>query len=136
MAKRWLSSQWLELTGCYIVDLQPLGSIEHAAKYLAKYLTKDPQVPAGHRRWRRTAGFFNTAAEPPIFKTPIKGSWKIQPGSARSQALLWFNEQYAIVFKPDGMVEARAAPEIWLHQVAAGFRDKLLHDMSGWEFGT
>jgi len=135
VAKRWLSRQWLELTGCYIVDLQPVGSIEHAAKYLAKYLTKDPQVPAGHRRWRRSAHFFQTALEPPIFKLPVKGTWKIQPGSARSQALLWFNEQLAVFQKDGGFWEARAAPEIWLAQVAAGTRDKLLLSMSGWEFG-
>jgi hypothetical protein len=136
VAKRWLSRQWLELTGCYIVDLQPLGSIAHAASYLAKYLTKDPQVPAGFRRWRRTAGFFNTATEPPIFKLAVKGPWKIQPGSARSQALIWFNNQLAIFFKPDGLVEARAAPEIWLHQVKTGTREQLLRQMSGWEMAT
>jgi hypothetical protein len=135
VAKRWLSRQWLELTGCYIVDLQPIGSIEHAARYLAKYLAKDPQVPAGHRRWRRSAGFFNTKEEPPIFKMPVKGGWKIQPGSVRSQLLIWFNDGLAVFPKPNGMAEARAAPEIWLHQVAAGTREKLLRSMSGWEFG-
>lgn len=135
VAKRWLSHQWLELTGCYIVDIQPLGSLEHAASYLAKYLTKDPQVPAGFRRWRRTAGFFKASEEPPIFKMPVKGPWKIQPGSARSQALIWFNDQLAIFEKPQGFWEARAAPEIWLHQVATGVRDKLLQSMTGWEFG-
>ena len=131
VAKRWLSRQWLELTGCYIVDLQPLGSVEHAASYLAKYLTKDPQVPAGFRRWRRTAGFFQTAKEPPPFKLPTAGAWKIMPGSVRSQALIWFNEGLAINWERDGMLRARADPDIWLHQVAAGTREKLLLAMTG-----
>lgn len=134
--KRWLSRQWLELTGCYIVDLQPLGSIAHAAGYLTKYLTKDPQVPAGFRRWRRTAGFFNTAAEPPPFRLPTTGQWKIQPGSVRSQALIWFNDGLAINFERDGMLKARRAPDIWLHQVRDGTREKLLRAMTGPEMAT
>lgn len=136
VAKRWLSRQWLELTGCYIVDIQPVRSLTHAASYLAKYLTKDPQVPAGFRRWRRTAGFFNTAKEPPPNKLATRDGWKIMPGSVRSQALIWFNDGLAIFPKPDGMVEARDAPEIWLHQVREGVRDKLLLSMSGWEMAA
>ena len=89
----------------------------------------------GKTRWRRSAGFFQTAKEPPIFRLPTVGKWKIQPGSVRSQALLWFNEGLAIFKKPTGMYEARAAPEIWLHQVALGTREALLREMTGWEFG-
>lgn len=136
VAKRWLSANWRELTGSYIIDLQPISSPEHAAHYLTKYLTKDPQVPAGFRRWRRSKGFFQTHLEPPIFKLPTKAKWQRQPNSTRLQALLWFNDGYALVQKPDGVVEARAAPDIWLHQVAAGLRDKLLRSMSGVEMAS
>lgn len=136
VAKRWLSQTWRELTGSYIVDLQPISSPEHAAHYLTKYLTKDPQVPAGYRRWHRSKAFFQTHLEPPIFKSPTIGKWQLQPSSTRTQALLWFNDGYAIFQKPDGMYEARAAPDIWLHQVAAGVREKLLRSMTGVEMAV
>ncbi len=133
VAKRWLSQQWRELTGSYIVDLQPISSPEHAANYLTKYLTKDPQVPAGYRRWRRSKGFFQTHLEPPIFKLATTGTWKRTPLSARTQAFLWFNDGRAIVQKPDGMVEARGDPVLWLAQVGAGLREKLLNQLSSVE---
>jgi len=133
VAKRWLSHQWQELTGCYIVDLQPIRTVENAARYLTKYLTKDPQVPAGFRRWRRTAGFFNSKDEPKGVRLAIVGSWKVQPGSVRTQALLWFNEGRAVIFTPDGFVKSRDDPQLWLSQVQQGLRDKLLRQMSGVE---
>jgi hypothetical protein len=136
VAKRWLSHQWLELTGCYIVDIQQVSSVSHAARYLAKYLAKDPAVPAGYRRWRRTAGFFNSAKEPAIVRMKVMDGWKIQPGSVRSQALIWFNEQQALIFDQNGFVKARGDPDLWLAQVSQGMREKLLTSMSGPEMAA
>ena len=77
--KRWLSRTWRELTGSYIVDLQQVSSAVHAAGYLAKYLAKDPQVPAGARRWRRSAAFFVKDSAPRARLLPAGTVWHREP---------------------------------------------------------
>lgn len=108
VSKHWLSRTWRELSGSYVVDLQKVGSIEHAAQYLAKYLAKDPQVPEGFRRWRRSAGFFCVADEPPATKLAIVGKWDRTLLSPRAQAYKWVMEGYFV--EQDALGRMRASP--------------------------
>jgi len=47
-----LSRAWERLSGAKIVDIRMVRTQGQAAAYVAKYLTKDPAVPAGYRRYR------------------------------------------------------------------------------------
>lgn len=109
VSKHWLSRTWRELSGAYIIDLQKVGSITHAATYLAKYLAKDPQVPPGFRRWRRSAGFFNVAAEPPAVRLAVVGKWE---RSSLPLAALAYGYVHAGLFvTQDPLGRIRASPD-------------------------
>jgi len=110
VSKHWLSACWRELTGSYVIDLQLVGSTQHAATYLAKYLAKDPAVPEGFRRWRRSAGFFCAADEPIELKLPVLSAWTLQPHPAEAQAWFWLASGLACDFTSDRIVHARDAP--------------------------
>lgn len=58
----YLSQTWLRLTGAKIVDIRVVRSETEAAVYVSKYLTKDPAVPQGYRRYRTSE---NYSAAPP-----------------------------------------------------------------------
>lgn len=49
---RLLSRLWRALTGATIVDIRAVKSTAHVTHYLAKYLSKDLQAPAGMKRYR------------------------------------------------------------------------------------
>lgn len=132
VAKRWLSRQWLELTGCYIVDIQVVGSNERAATYLAKYLSKAPAVPAGHRRWRRSAGFFHTALEPPAHLMKIVGKWERQPRPAIVQALFWLRNGLALDLRDPDIPRASVNPVKWATQISSGLYDSMVRSAPAW----
>lgn len=125
VSKHWLSNQWRQLTGSYIIDLQPVSSNQHAARYLAKYLAKDPTPPPGFRRFRRSAGFFNSAEEPPRTGMATLGPWTRQPRHAFTQAYIWLRDGLAVSLDPDGMVRARGDPAEHYRQMGTGLPFRL-----------
>lgn len=58
----FLSRAWKRLSGAYIVDIKRIRTQNQAANYVTKYLTKDPSVPPGYRRYRTSRGY---SAPPP-----------------------------------------------------------------------
>lgn len=106
VSKHWLSQNWRELTGSYIVDVQAVSSQEHAARYLAKYLAKDPQVPPGQRRWRRSAKFFTADTESPFGKLPSGTRWRREPYPIRSLIYLWLKKGLQPFLGKNGMHQA------------------------------
>jgi hypothetical protein len=131
-SKHWLSEEWKALTGSYIVDLQTIASSEHAARYLTKYLTKDPQVPEGHRRWRRSAHFFQTAKEPPPFKRQVASGWTKQPRPPLAQALVWLRQGFALDLQDPDMPRCLSSPDLWTAQIQAGLYEKLVRRIPAW----
>lgn len=67
----WLSKQWQELTGAFIVDIRRVKDQHSVARYVAKYLAKQPT------RWNRQKRFFRSnnwrvvprKVQDPIWKT-------------------------------------------------------------------
>lgn len=102
VSKHWLSQNWRELTGSYIIDLQPVSNYQRAAGYLTKYLAKNPQVPPGQRRWRRSGQFFDLSKEPPLEKMPVIGKWEPEPFDQACLAYKWAAEGYFVQQSPDG----------------------------------
>lgn len=130
VSKHWLSHTWNELTRSYVTDLQKVNAVSHAATYLAKYLAKDPAVPEGFRRWRRSAGFFCAADEPLAIKLPVLSAWELQPRPAEAQAYFWLETGFAIEFSPDGIIHARDDPEEHFRQMGSLLPTQLRHRLA------
>lgn len=104
VSKHWLSHTWRELTGSYIIDLQPVSSFQRAAGYLTKYLAKDPQVPPGQRKWRRSAGFFTKEEKLPSQRLPTVTRWEREPFDQLTVAYKWVSEGWFVGSHPDGYI--------------------------------
>lgn len=129
VSKHWLSDQWRELTGSYIIDLQKVSSSTHAAGYLTKYLTKDPAVPKGQRRWRRSKGFFVVQDERKTDPLPILSKWERQPRPVASQAAFWLRKGLAIREDATGVVYGVANPSLWAIQIETGVYERLIRNL-------
>ena len=57
-----LSREWRRLSGASIVDIRQIRTEGEAAAYVTKYLTKDPAVPFGFRRFRFSLAYAPAAA--------------------------------------------------------------------------
>jgi hypothetical protein len=66
VAQKWLSKQWKELTGSYIVDIRRIKSQRMLTGYLTSYLTKAMEVPPGRRKWSATAHYVPPEPEPEL----------------------------------------------------------------------
>lgn len=53
----FLSRAWQRLSGAKIVDIRMVRTEGEAAAYISKYLTKDPAVPMGFRRYRTSRAY-------------------------------------------------------------------------------
>lgn len=54
IAQKWLSDQMADLIGAPIVDIRKIQDQGRAAKYVSKYVGKDPHVFAHCKRWWRS----------------------------------------------------------------------------------
>lgn len=70
----WISAQWRELTGSYIVDIRKVGSRRALVGYLTAYLTKAMEVPKGHRKWSASARWVPPEEEKPLEEGEIPPS--------------------------------------------------------------
>lgn len=127
VSKHWLSHNWKELTGSYIIDLQPVSNHQRAAGYLTKYLAKNPQVPTGQRRWRRSANFFDRAQEPPQVKLPTLSKWEREPYDQQTLAYKWGSEGYFVQMAPDGRLYREQDRGRRATLLASQFWESLVH---------
>lgn len=130
VSKHWLSHTWNELTGSFVVDLQTVNSKTHAITYIAKYLTKDPAVPPGFRRWRRSAGMFRHHKPPLHHQLPRLTSWRlIHRSEAAFRATLILHGFEALQYKT-GLIHGRDSPEKALEQLSSPAFTNLLESLS------
>lgn len=76
IAQKWVSKQWKELTGSYIVDVRRIKSQRMLTGYLTSYLTKAMEVPEGRRKWSASAHYVPPEPEP-----------KLEPGEIAPSAV-------------------------------------------------
>lgn len=59
--KQAISQIWFELTGAWFIDIRHVQGAAHVAKYVAKYITKSPEVPPGSKRFRTSRQYSASA---------------------------------------------------------------------------
>lgn len=108
-----LSKWWQDLTASSIVDIRRVHQAPQAAAYVAKYLTKQPHVPPGYRRWRTSLHFWQLPDPPSPRDRRVTLTWHLSqnPVSYLKQvylALGWHVEE-----RNDGslVVTTRSPPQ-------------------------
>lgn len=125
VSKHWLSTIWRQQSGSYIVDLQPVSSLAHAAGYLAKYLAKDPQTPPGCRRWRRSAAFFVVDKDNRPRILPAGTTWHREPWSLDVQRWRWLKAGLQPLTELNGLTRAIPDPGAAAAVRASPYFDRL-----------
>ena len=74
LRQTWISQQWRELTGSYIVDIRRIKSRRSLATYVTAYLTKALEVPKGHRKWSASRGWVPPEESAPLEEGEIPPS--------------------------------------------------------------
>jgi hypothetical protein len=75
ISQRWLSSQWLELSGSPVVDIRIIRTQRGLARYLAKYLTKASEAVASRRKFSASRAFLPPWEKPPREQGDLEPSW-------------------------------------------------------------
>ena len=102
----WLSDQWADLTGAPVIDIRTIHQPDHVASYVAKYLSKDPQVPQGMKRYRHSRLFFAHLVEPPPSTTAPATFWSLEKNLPLQVALQLRFHGFTIVAHPDNAYTA------------------------------
>lgn len=68
---KWLTEQWQEISGSPGVDIRAIYKSADAAKYLAKYIGKDPHRFGGTKRYWHSRNWFDVRPDP----RPRSGDW-------------------------------------------------------------
>lgn len=75
--QRWLSDQWRELAYSPVVDIRLVRGEQHAARYVAKYTSKDPDAPKGIRRFRVSNHFCVAEVQKTSYLQPAAHAWQL-----------------------------------------------------------
>jgi len=98
----FISDTWRQLTGAPIVDVRKIHQADHAIHYVAKYLAKDPQTPAGMKRYRSSQHFFDAVMSPTDPSPFAPQNWSIRKQSAAEVAAEFSASGYTVRAHPDG----------------------------------
>lgn len=92
ISQKWLSRQMHDLIGAPIVDIRQIHNVAHAARYVAKYVTKAPAQFGTMKRYWQSRDYSEDKGEPydkPVFdKTTtsiIRVAWADEAQSRISQ---------------------------------------------------
>jgi len=108
--QRWLSEQMREMIGAPIVDIRRIKHIRGAARYLAKYLAKEPGEWEHKRRCWPSHGWAVKPARKPSFIDPIAGYWSRVKCSLEDYARYLVRDELT-VFVTDGRTFYAGTPE-------------------------
>lgn len=104
--QRCLSSHWQELTGSPVVDIRRVYTRAQVASYLSKYLTKQPDVPYGHRRFRTSRAFWQGDSPGRRNPNPTGERWRLRRDSLFTLAQVWSNLGFIVTFDHPGSLTA------------------------------
>lgn len=104
--QKWLARNWQDLTGAPIVDIRAIRHADHVAHYVAKYLAKDPQVPAGMKRYRHSRHFFSILAPADLIKGRKFSSWTLERVTTHELGVTLSYTGFVCIAQSDGSVIA------------------------------
>jgi len=107
----WLKEKWLEISGSPGVDIRKIHGGKNAAKYLAKYIGKDPHRFGSTNRYWKSRNWFDVRPE----KKPVTGDWDSRWHLVRERIgqlaeLAWLRRWDVTMHGSLGYFEARAPP--------------------------
>lgn len=106
----WLSDQMQNLIGAPIVDIRSARDVQHLAKYLAKYLGKDPhRFGTGKRYWTTrdwVLGAPDREPDDPIWS----GMWHVSKWPLAVLAAAWKSKGWDVVIEGDMVVAMAREP--------------------------
>lgn len=125
--QRCLSTYWNELTASPIVDIRRVNTKGEVARYLSKYLMKQPHVPFGHRRFRTSRAFWQANTPGRRNPSPSGEPWRVRRDSIFTLAHLWSGLGYCITFEPPSSLSAHyvRAPPIMFPWLPNGWQPTL-----------
>jgi len=111
IVRKWLSETWEELTGAWNVDIKAIYQVGGAAKYLAKYIGKNPHRFGTTKRYWHSRNWFDVRPDP----QPPTGDWNSKWFIVRERigqlAYLYCLKRWEFNLPGRlGYVEARAPP--------------------------
>lgn len=121
--QRLLSRHWSQLARSPIVDIRAVHQQGDAAHYLAKYLTKQPSVPPGFRRFRTSQTFWQGDRPTRRPRDPSSPSWALRRDCLSYIASTWASCGLEVTFTHPSLAEAHASrppPPLYFPEVSSG----------------
>ena len=107
----WLSAQWEALTGSSGADIRAIYKAGDAAKYLAKYIGKDPHRFGTTKRYWHSRNWFDVRPEPRPETSGWNSRWYlVRETIGRLAELAWMSRWEVTMNGSLGYFEARAPP--------------------------
>jgi len=111
IARKWLSETWETLTGAWNVDIKAIYQSGDAARYLAKYIGKNPHRFGTTKRYWHSRNWFDVRPEPEKPTGDWNSRWWIVPQRVVELAQAAWLKGWEIEMKGGyGYFEARAPP--------------------------
>jgi len=107
----WLTKQWLEISGSPGIDIRAIYGAGNAARYLAKYIGKDPHRFGTTKRYWHSRNWFDVVPEPEHVVSDWNSKWHIvreHLGKLAEDA--WMRGWEVSMHGSLGFFEARAPP--------------------------
>jgi len=111
LPQEWLSAQWNQLTGAYVIDIRQVTSRSQARGYVSKYLAKDPAVPTGYRRFRSSLLFFPIQPPRNRLELPEEERWHLARYETWSLAKLYAGLGWKVYWAQNGSFTALSPPK-------------------------
>lgn len=123
--QRLLARHWSQLARSPVVDIRAVRQDGDAARYLSKYLTKQPAVPPGYRRFRTSQSFWqgDRPTRPP--RDPSAPAWSMRRDCLAYIVSTWTAAGLVVSFAHPSEAQARARgpdPPIYFPEVPYGQR--------------
>lgn len=109
--QRLLSHHWSQLARSPIVDVRAVHQSQDAARYLSKYLTKQPAVPPGYRRFRTSRAFWqgDRPTRPP--PNPSAPAWQLRRDCLAQIASTWAALGFVVTFDHPSELHGNLEPQ-------------------------